>query len=308
MGGGRRFPEQMLRFLKLNFLIIIILILSPAIYGDDRPVGFKPLTNGIGAREVGMGGTGVASAEGAFSFYFNPAIPGRTNEIFLHLSYTDWFLDTYQSGLSFLRPTKFLNLAFGLIFFDYGKMELRSDKPEDPIGEYSPKNLSLYFNLARSLSERLSLGASLRYFYERIYQEEAKGWGLDLGLLYLVSGWRVGVSYLNWGDVLKFKREKFYLPASCRLGISRCLLVNNFSFRPAFDLTYSPYEKNWQFFLGGEVNFKESISLRFGYAQNTPTFGLGLRRGIFQFDYSGIIKKDFPTPCHYFTFGLKTDH
>ncbi|MEO0102864.1 MAG: PorV/PorQ family protein [candidate division WOR-3 bacterium] len=298
----------MSRFLKLNLLIITILILSTAIYGDDRPVGFKPLNNGIGAREVGMGGTGVTSAEGGFSFYFNPALSGMANKIFLHLSYTDWFLDTYQSGLFFLRPTKFLNLGFGLIFFDYGKLELRSDKPEDPVGEYSPKDLSLYFNLARSLSKRLSLGTSLRYFYERIYQEEAKGWGLDLGLLYQVSGWRIGFSYLNWGDVLKFKREAFYLPASCRLGISRYFLVNNFSFWPAFDLTYSPYEKKWRFFLGGEVNFKETISFRFGYAKDSPTFGLGLKWGIFQFDYSGIIKKEFPTPCHYFTFCLKTGY
>ncbi|MEO0109876.1 MAG: PorV/PorQ family protein [candidate division WOR-3 bacterium] len=308
MGGESRFPEPMWKFLKPKFLIFALFPLIGYLGGEERLVGFKSLKIGLAAREMGMGGSGGSSAEGGFSFFFNPALSAKGNKIFLHFAYTDWLLDTHQNALFFLQPTKIASFGFGVTLFDYGQVELRPDKPEAALGEYSPKDFTFYFNLARFLNKNLAVGFSTRYFYERFYNEEAKGWGLDLGLFYKLKSWQIGLSYLNWADVLKLKRREFYLPAVFRFGISRPWSFKNFSFLPTFDLTYSPYERRWQVFSGGEVNFKEIISFRFGYAGNAPTFGCGIKRGVLQIDYTVLIPREFPNPGHYFALGFQTNY
>jgi hypothetical protein len=298
----------MLKSLKPNLLLILFAALLLRISAEERLVGLKSLSFAVGVREIGMGEVGTASAEGPFSFYFNPALSAWNKKIGLGLTYSDWWLDTYRTALFFLHPTKLLNLGLGLIFFDYGKIELRRDRPAEAIGEYSPKDITLYFNLARSLSSKLTLGTSFRFFSERFYTQATSQWGLDLGFNYQGKNWQIGFSYLNWGDVLRLKMEKFYLPAEFRLGVSFFWLINNFSFRPAFDYTYSPYEGVGRVHLGGEVNFKEGLSLRLGYGRNAPAFGIGVKRGIFSFDYGCTIKKELPNPSHHFALRLTTSY
>ncbi len=272
----------------------------------ERSVGLNSLKIGVGAREIGMGLTGVSQAQGGFAIYFNPAIAGNFHSINLNLGYADWIFDTDQSSLFFIHPTKLINFGLGLILFNYGSVELRRDKPEEKIGDYSPKDVTLYFNLAKAISERISLGASLRYFYERIYTYETDQWGIDWGILYNWQGLKVGFSYLNWGDVLRFVREKFYLPTTAHLGVSYNIPINRLSILPAFDFSYSIYEKRYDFSLGSEVNIRNTVFLRIGYGKKSPTFGLGFQKGFFYIDYSGQIKGEFPTPGHHFSLGLKS--
>ncbi len=285
--------------------IFLFFLLTHTVNGE-KPVGFRSLLIGVGGREAGMGNTGVSYSEGSFSFYFNPALPGEADEVAFGLTYTDWLLDTKGTGIGFIQPTKIVNFGFGLIYFDYGNLELRRDKPEEALGEYSPKDASFYFNLSRSLSQNFTFGTSLRYFYERLFLEEAKQWGLDLGLSYNWHSWRIGLSYLNWGDVLRLEREKFYLPTNLRFGISRSLFVDNFSFLFASDLSYSTYEGRCRILFGGEVAFKGDVFLRLGWNHFFPTFGLGIKRGIFHLDYSLEIKRELPELVHHFTLGFRS--
>ena len=54
-------------------VLITALPAAPAVAGNPGDAGLLSLRLGVGAREAGMGETGVASSTGAAAIYWNPA-------------------------------------------------------------------------------------------------------------------------------------------------------------------------------------------------------------------------------------------
>ena len=68
---GRKFL-----FAAISSLIALMCLACPGeIWAEGKPgdAGFLSLRMGVGAREMGMGGAGVASSQGAAAIYWNPA-------------------------------------------------------------------------------------------------------------------------------------------------------------------------------------------------------------------------------------------
>jgi hypothetical protein len=101
----------------------------------------------------------------------------------------------------------------------------------------------------------------------------------------------VGVSLVDFGKTMYYVREVFWLPARGRLGASYDLVpFEHGRLTLTADGSYFLYNKEAGAAAGLEFAWSDIVALRAGYdflsEANHLNFGLGLRAGLFRFDYS----------------------
>jgi Type IX secretion system protein PorV len=120
------------------------------------------------ARAAAMGDAGVASANDVYSLYWNPAkIAVAEKNLGVGISYTPWLRNLVPDmALYNLAGYKKIdkNQAFGLVvnYFDQGLFQATLENGT-PNGNYNSKEYSISGTYARKLSEKLSLGVTVKY-------------------------------------------------------------------------------------------------------------------------------------------------
>lgn len=248
-----------------SFLLFVCLGLS-LLYGNYT--SFSSLLIIPSARENALAGTGVAHAQGPQAMFFNPALTGGLEKTVVSFSYNNWFLDMYQQSLFVVKPLPMLNVGLGITNFNHGELELRPNQPtESEIGNFSPADFSFYLNLSRKLNEDLLLGVSGRYYYEKILDYTATGYGLDIGLLFKASPkFNLGFSVINFGSTMYFIRDEFWLPTRFLTGVNYVVNLRP-NIKTAFvsDLSYFVYDKRMEFNSGIETQISQVYFIRAGY-------------------------------------------
>ncbi len=161
----------------------------------------------VGARGVAMGKAYVACASDGAAAFWNPAgimrTPGRTNYFASHSAYA---ADIDLDYLSWHHRKR--SFGFGLTMGSLRSGDiLRTD-------EFHQEGTGTYFNanqffvgasLARAMTDRFSLGMTLKYFQENLDEYQTKAILADLGILYDVGlgDMRIGFSVRNFGGDLK---------------------------------------------------------------------------------------------------------
>jgi opacity protein-like surface antigen len=272
-----------------KLLVVGCLFLSIA--GADD-VGFASLKIGIGSRECGMGDVGTAAAQGPQGVYWNPALSGWARHFEASFSYADWFLDMSKSAVFVVRPLPIFVLGLGATVFNAGQVEYREDKPsETPIGTFSPFDYSLYLNLSRSLQPGLALGVTGRYYYQKILDRSASGFGADLGLAYEPQPrLKVGAAIVDLGSTLHFKFADFALPTRAQAGLSYALPLGRSELTGAADLGYYFFDQRVLANVGAEFALNRVLALRAGWRFFDPTghlsVGLGFKPKGLRLEYS----------------------
>jgi len=138
----------------------------------------------------------------------------------------------------------------------------------------------------------VQVGLTGRYFYTRIYEYDAAGLGIDGGVRVMpFKRLTLGASVVDFGKTMYYVREVFRLPTRGRLGASYDIVP--------FERGRLTLTADGSYFLntraagaaaGLELAWSEVVALRAGYdfvsEANHLNFGLGLRAGLFRFDYS----------------------
>jgi hypothetical protein len=256
------------------------------------PTGFSSLKILPGVREAGMAGTGAASAFGPQAITLNPAAGAGVNGFAAVASYTKWILDTHHQSLFVARNFSALCVGVGVSSFSAGEFEYRVKPTEDPIGTFTPTDFTAYLNLARPIGSMVQAGLTGRYFYSRVYDNDAAGLGIDGGVRVMpVKRLTVGASVVDFGKTMTYEREVFWLPTRGRLGVSYDLVpFEHGRVTLAADGSYFFYSRVQGVAAGLEFAWSEVVAFRAGYdflsQANHLNFGLGLRAGVFRFDYS----------------------
>ncbi len=282
-----------------RFFVAVVLTIAFTLLGiSQSKVGTTAaqfLGMSVGPRAIAMGGAYVASAEDATSLFWNPgafAQAGKTQAMF---SNTDWLV-----GSKFRWFGLMLNLgdenAVGLSLtqLDYGEDDVTTVTQPDGTGErWSAQDLAISGSYCRRLTDRFSMGGSVKYVSQQIWNESASTFAFDLGLLYVTgfNDMRLGASLANFGGDLRLdgrdlllkvdpdptnagsnkslvgdlKTDSWPIPLLFRVGVAMDVVKNDMARLTVAADALRPTDNNESVNLGGELGWREMLFVRGGY-------------------------------------------
>ncbi|MGI9173725.1 MAG: PorV/PorQ family protein [Rhodothermales bacterium] len=277
--------------------------------------GMKFLSTSVDARTAAIGSAVTAETEGSsVSLFYNPAsMAGMPGMFHVGFGRTDFIASFGYNNLSLaFRPSGANYGVFGLSFVnvDYGDFfqTVRAENAEgfEELGTYSPQAFAAGLGYARSLTDRFSIGAHVKYVKQDLgshaIQRSESGdltmrdyavstAAVDFGILYR-TGFRsmiIAMSTRNFSQELTYVRENFELPLSFQIGVAMDVLDLMGSAAAAHALNLKvdatrPRDFTEHFKFGAEYVFAPietaSLALRAGLGQDAEEEGISLGAGL----------------------------
>ena len=292
---------------KISFSILFCSLLLSA---QSIKTGLPFLKLGNDARSSAMGEAFTSIMNDHSSFYYNPASLRSSNRQ-ISLSHREGFAETTNDYLGATIPGEDVSFGFSAYTTSVNDIEVRL-QPGDPEGTFGARNGSIGAGAAFSVSDNILVGVAGKLLYEKIYVDEASGYGIDAGVLYKgFENITVGMSLLNLGKMGILRSERSLLPTTLRLGASfNTLLSQDFSIVVAGDAVKTVNDNGTHFLVGAESVYDSMFMLRAGfqtgYETKSISGGVGVFYGIVRFDYAFIPMTGLFSPNHLFslTFNL----
>src|SRR5882672_12002483 len=282
------------RFVRPQVLALALLwmILTPALALAAGEAGFAFLKLGVGARPMGMGSAYVALADDPTAVYWNPAGLGGAEGAQVTVMHNEWIQDFRQEFAAVSRSIGKGALGFGISGFYTSELEKRDDVG-NLIGHFGFNDFAVTGAYARRLPRGGAAGMAVKFIREMIDQETATAVAFDLGgrLPLGRSGVSLGAAVQNLGGDAKFITESFPLPRTVRGGaaITRSIPSVEGSGTLSAEFRKAKGEDS-RFQIGGELGVKRHVALRagakFGYDEESMSFGRGLTQHRWAFDYA----------------------
>lgn len=253
----------------------------------------------VGARAVAMGQAYTALAADGSAIFWNPAAimrtPGRQNFFVAH---TEWTTEIDLDYAAYHRRGQ--NFANGIMLGTLRSGDiLRTDElHQEGTGQYFDANqFFLGATLARAITDRFSIGASVKYFQENLDQFQSRAMLADMGILYFVGlgDLRIGFAVRNFGNdiqpggtppalpdglVPSQEFQSFPAPTLGAFGAARTwTLGREVELVTAADFNH-PSDYSESFRLGTELGLRRRLFLRAGYETNRPEGGLAAGFGL----------------------------
>ncbi len=300
--------SHMIRSIRRSLCLVLVLAGVPPVLaqdaggsGQDETITKVGTTSaqflklGVGARSIALGGAFVAEASDLSALYWNPAgLAGITGSQ-VQFAYTDYLTDISYSVAGFgVNLGGMGTIAASLILLDSGEMDVRT--VEEPLGtgeRFEVQDFAMQLSYARALTDRFSIGGSLKYIQERIWHSSASSMAFDVGVLFTTpfERLRLGSSISNFGPKMRMRgrdivfsidpapeqdgtveivnseylTEKAPLPLIFRVGMALdAVHTADHRVLLATDAAH-PNDNSEYINLGAEYTFRELISLRAGY-------------------------------------------
>ena len=296
--------------------ILIVFLLSVACVFGQSKVGSTaaPFLNvGIGPRAISMGGAFVATASDVSSLYWNPAGASRSNTNEAMFSHSSWFADiNYNWAGAMLKLGDAGTVGLNLTYLDYGDMEITTLAEQDGTGQFfSAYDLSMGLTYAYNLTDRFSLGGTVKYIQSKIWNTSASSFAMDFGVLFHsdIYGLRIGATITNFGTEMQMdgkdllvqhdidpnnygnndqilatlQTDEFPLPLTFRIGLAMDVLNNEEHRITLATDALHPNDNDESVNVGAEYMFNNLIAFRVGYkslfldnSEEGLTAGVGL--------------------------------
>ncbi len=307
---------------RISFLVGLAVVLSTAATGQSKvgTTAAQFLGISVGPRAMAMGGAYVASSYDATSLYWNPGAFVQASKNQFVFSNTNWLVGTKFRWFG-LMVSLDADDAVGVSVtqLDYGQEEVTTIDFPDGTGEYwNAQDLAVGVSYCRRLTDRFSIGGSVKYVTQSIYNESASNITFDLGLLFATdfNGLRLGMSMSNFGGdltlsgrdllnkidvdpsnpggnknlVANLKTDAWPMPLLFRVGVAiDPVKTDEFRFTVAAD-ALRPSDNDISGNIGAEIGYQETFFLRGGFQSligSEPAFqksnqqqGLSLGAGV----------------------------
>lgn len=306
-------------FLGALFLMIMTVPQTARSQAKVGTTGAQFLELGVSARAMGMAEAFTALADDVSAIYYNPA--GLTSLYGFELMATlvSMPADISYGFVAIGLPLESIGgvLGIGISALTSGDIIERTYERgtfEGTGRTFAWNDLAASISYGRYLTDRFSVGFTLKYIGEFAHDYTASGWSADVGTNYDTGfkGFRIGMVITNFGPDMKFIDNGYPLPINFRFGAT-INLVESYDHFVTFAAEGShPSDNLEKYNTGIEYTFKEKFVLRgggrFNYDEDGLTFGGGLRVPFgedteLQVDYAyqdfGIL-----TEVHRFTFLL----
>ena len=312
--------------MKKIFIAFLFFLLMPFSYSQNPNLGTSGaqfLQIPVGAREESMGGAVIGLTDDASSIFWNPAGIVKVKNFQAFFSYTNWFNLFDFNVASFVYNADDIG-TFGasMIIFTTDKMEITTETEPNGTGRFfDAGDLALGISYARYLTDRFNVGFSVKYVYQRIWNETAAGFAFDIGTQYKLDfqNLTIAMAMTNFGSDLKYDgpdldftyrkdenfpisrltpsrliTEEYSLPLNFQVGIGFDVFEYEFvKMKGAIDVTH-PNDNSERAHFGSEFSFFDRFFVRTGYKYNYDdqdfTFGAGANLlwagNAIYFDYS----------------------
>ena len=306
---------------KMNRRIVGLLTLCALLVAQEVQAQSKVGTTAaqflgisVGAQAAAMGDAFVASKEGVSTIYWNPGAFAASGKSELMFSNTNWLVGTKFRWFGFMLNLDGTNaVAVSLTNLNYGEDDVTTVLAPDGTGErWTAQDVALAVSYSRRLTDRFSMGGSVKYISQTLWNESASTIAFDLGLLFETgfNDMRLGMSFSNFGgdmtmdgkDLLqrvdidpansgsnktlvgKLKTDPWPIPLFFRVGVAMDVVKSNdVIFTLAADAV-RPNDNVEYVNVGGELGWNNLIFLRGGYrslfktaAEEGLTLGAGVR-------------------------------
>ncbi len=279
----------------MKYKILFAFLFLPAIVlsqGTSRGVSSLkfPTTPFIGA----TGESFIADPAALQSILINPANIASRESYGVMFSHTEWIQDIRNEYFSLAAPLSIGSLSLSIGNTSVDDIPIHGDQPGPELGTFTSQSTFFQLTYGIKLTETISIGIAPKYLYEKIFVDEATGWGVDLGTLYTpsIEGVTLGLSLTNLGSLSAFRNEKTDLPSQLRLGGTYSSALNVISFRAAIAYSSELGTSYRHLSIGSEVTYNDAVKIRLGYETGYEyrdfSAGIGLRYSIVMLDYAYI--------------------
>jgi hypothetical protein len=228
--------------------------------------------------------------------FWNPGTIARFSKNVLFIHHSPWLPGLDYNYVGFSLPLRNLGVV-GINVVSLKSEEMDITTVEAPMGTgetFTAASTAIGIAYAKSLTDRFSIGANVKYIQERIFHSNAIGFAFDVGTLFITpfKDIRFGVSVSNVGThmqmdgedlnsyvdvaptqegnndniVARLKTDQFDLPIILRLGISWDWYVSKDSRFTFACEGVNPNDNGQSMNLGCEFSpFKETLILRGGF-------------------------------------------
>jgi hypothetical protein len=288
----------------LTFIFFPAIVLSQGT--SQGVVSLKlPTTPFIGA----TGESFIADPASLQSILINPANIASRETYGVLFSHTEWIQDVRTEFLSTAAPFRYGSLALSIANTSVDGLELRTI-PGPSIGTFNTQSTSFQLTYGVKLTENISLGIAPKYLYEKIFVDEATGWGIDLGTLYTpsVEGLTLGFALTNLGSLSAFQNDRTDFPSQLRLGGTYSFCLDVFSFRTAAAFSSELGISVNHISIGTEATYNDAVTVRFGYETGYEyrdfSAGVGIRYSIAMIDYAFLPSSSQMGTAHIISVGF----
>jgi len=305
-----------MRLRGIILILILGLIFSNNSLFSQSKVGTTALPFlgiSVGPRATAMGSAFAGVASDATSIYYNPGGIAQLGQSQFMIAHTNWLVGTNLNWLGFVFKMN-ANNAIGISFtqLDYGEEEVTTVLYPEGTGErWGASDMAAAVTYARNLTDRFSIGGNLKYVQQKIFNETASAFAVDIGLLFVTqfNDMKLGMSISNFGTDMKLagkdllqrvdldpeslgnnetivsnlKTDSWTLPLFFRVGLAMDVIKSRFSRMTLAVDALRPSDNTEILNVGGEFGFNEMFFLRAGYkslfredSEEGLTFGAGL--------------------------------
>jgi hypothetical protein len=307
----------------LAFLALLLCMTAPA-YGQfdtaTREVTKRGTTAAeflgipVGARATGMGNAVTALVDDATAIYWNPAGLASIEGGAFTAEMADWLAGINFNFVSVVMPLAGGKVGFGVTSMSTPEMEVTTVTQQNGTGEkFDAASHAFSLSYARALTDRFSIGGSVKLIQERIWNSTASGTAFDIGTQFVTPfrGIRLGASISNFGSKMQLsgddllvrvdvdptnrgnnesnrallKTDEFDLPLMMRIGLAGEVFQTAGSRLTLAVEALNPNNSEQYLNVGAEIGLlNDLIMLRGGYSElfldnaiRSFTLGAGLR-------------------------------
>lgn len=198
--------------------IIVVLLMSNDVSAQISKVGTTAaefLRIPVGGRASAMTAM-TATIDDPSAMIWNPAGLANVSNNEVMLEYTDWFLDLQHSFLGVAIPTKNGVAGIHVLSLSMGEFEETTAEAQGKTGRtFNAYSISAGASYAHYLTEYFTIGGTLKFVYERIFNSSASTVAFDIGTIFTTpfDDLKFGVSVTNAGSKLQMDGDDLIIPS-----------------------------------------------------------------------------------------------
>ncbi len=293
-----------------KFIISIIILASVVIAQNPNlgTAGAQFLEIPVGARATALGGAFVGLSNDVSSVFWNPAGLAKVKSSGAHFSYMRWFdMFDFNAAAAALNIEGVGMFAASIIVFSMDEVEITTENEPNGTGRfYDAQDVAIGLTYSRFLTDRFSVGLTVKYVNQSIWNENADGISFDIGTQYRLDfqNLTIAMKMSNFGPDLQFDGEDlnvifdkednlpqnrltparlvtstYPLPLNFQVGIAIDIYNSEFiKVKAALDAVH-PNDNQERINFGTEFSFFDRIFLRGGYRYNYDDENLAFGAG-----------------------------